>query len=229
MAALAYKSDYKIDLEYLLTTIGFYTKASSISYIYAGSFIKYMVDKYGITLFKKYYLTGEIKMNYGYELSAIIEEYYSFLSNLKYSYTDHQAHYYFGRKSLFQKICPRAISEKLKEGWEQFGQFYFNPEGIHLGRNILEDPLIINHDLIVVDEIGPFELEGKIWADCLTRLLGRQYPSILLVVREALVPQVIHQWSLKDAMIIDTGRIKPGQAATMILSKTGGTRPLKRH
>jgi nucleoside-triphosphatase THEP1 len=126
------------------------------------------------------------------------------------------------------KILPLA-SRRITEGWELFGQFYFNPEGIYMGKEILENPLIIHQDIIVVDEIGPFELEGKIWADCLTRLLGRQYPSILLVVREALVPQVIHQWSLKDAMIIDTGRIKPGQAATMILSKTGGTRPLKRH
>jgi nucleoside-triphosphatase THEP1 len=91
-----------------------------------------------------------------------------------------------------------------------------------MGKNILEDPLIINNDLIIVDEIGPYELDGKIWAESLTRLLTGQSCSILLVVREQLVNQVLQQWSLKDAMIIEFGQIKPDQAAAMILSQTRG-------
>ncbi len=119
------------------------------------------------------------------------------------------------------KILPLA-SRRFTEGWEQFGKFYFNPEGILMGKNILEDPLIINNDLIIVDEIGPFELDGKIWAESLTRLLTRQCCSILLVVREQLVAQVIQQWGLKDAMIIEIGQSKPDQAAAMILSQESG-------
>jgi hypothetical protein len=126
MAALAYNSYYKVDLENLLTTIGFFTKTSSISYIFGGSFVKFLIDNYGIGLFKKYYLTGDIKINYGIELSDIIKKYYSFLNNLKYSYSEDQANYYFGRKSLFQKICPRSISEQLREGWEQFGELDYS-------------------------------------------------------------------------------------------------------
>jgi len=125
MAALAYKSDYRVDLENLLTTIGFFTKTSSISYIFGGSFVKFLIDNYGIDLFKKYYLTGDIKMNYGIKLSDIINKYYSFINNLKYSYSEDQADFYFGRKSLFQKVCPRAISEQLREGWEQFSEFEY--------------------------------------------------------------------------------------------------------
>ncbi|MEE9460956.1 MAG: nucleoside-triphosphatase [Bacteroidales bacterium] len=113
-------------------------------------------------------------------------------------------------------------SGRFTEGWEQFGKFYFNPEGILMGKNILEDPLIINNDLIVVDEIGPFELDGNIWAESLARLLTRQCCSILLVVREQLVAQVIQQWGLKDAMIIEIGQSKPDQAAAMILSQGSG-------
>ena len=119
------------------------------------------------------------------------------------------------------KILPLA-SRRFTEGWEQSGKFYFNPEGILMGKNILEDPLILNNDLIVVDEIGPFELDGKIWAESITRLLTRQCCSILLVVREQLLAQVIKKWSLKDAMIIDIGQTKPDQAASMILSKESG-------
>jgi hypothetical protein len=119
MAALAYNSGYDVDMKYLLTKFGFYSNTSSISYIFAGSFIQYLIDNYGISKFKDFYLTGQFPKSYGLNLNKTLKEYYSFLSELNYSYTESQAHYYFGRKSLFQKICPRSISEQLKIGWEQ--------------------------------------------------------------------------------------------------------------
>ena len=125
MAALAYNSGYDVDMKSLLSKFGFYSKASSISYIFAGSFIQYLNDNYGISKFKEYYLTGEFPKSYGLNLNKTLKEYYSFLTNSDYSYTDHQAHYYFGRKSLFQKICPRAISEQLNDGWEQLSIYDF--------------------------------------------------------------------------------------------------------
>ena len=111
----------------------------------------------------------------------------------------------------------------FNEGWEQIGNFYFNPAGIQMGKEILEDPLIINNDLIVVDEIGPFELDGKVWAESLTHLLNGQNCSVLLVVREQLVSRVIQQWRLEDAMIIKIGQIKPEQVAVTIRSQSVGT------
>ena len=47
MAALAYNSGYDVDMKSLLSKFGFYSKASSISYIFAGSFIQYLIDNYG--------------------------------------------------------------------------------------------------------------------------------------------------------------------------------------
>ena len=120
------------------------------------------------------------------------------------------------------KILPLA-SRRFNEGWEQIGNFYFNPAGIQMGKEILEDPLIINNDLIVVDEIGPFELDGKVWAESLTHLLNGQNCSVLLVVREQLVSRVIQQWRLEDAMIIKIGQIKPEQVAATIRSQSVGT------
>jgi nucleoside-triphosphatase THEP1 len=83
--------------------------------------------------------------------------------------------------------------------------------------------LIINNDLIVVDEVGPFELDGKVWADSLTHLLGGQKYSLLLVVREQLVSRVIQQWSLKNAMIFEIGQVKPTQVSAAILSQKSRT------
>ncbi|UCH65230.1 MAG: hypothetical protein JSW63_11595 [Ignavibacterium sp.] len=119
MAALAYNSDYKVDLQYLLTKTGFFTSPSSISYIYAGSFVKYLVENYGIKVFKDFYLNGYYKISYEIELNNTLESYYSFLTDFDDSKTLDMAHYYFGRKSLLQKTCPRAISSYLSAGWEQ--------------------------------------------------------------------------------------------------------------
>ena len=120
------------------------------------------------------------------------------------------------------KVLPLA-SRKIAKGWKQMGNFYFNPQGIQMGREILEDPLIIKNDLIVIDEVGPFELDGKVWADSLTPLLGGQKYSVLLVVREQLVSRVIQQWSLKNAMIFEIGQVKPTQVSAAILSQKSRT------
>jgi len=125
MAALAYNSGYKLDLEYLLTKIGFYSQSSSSSYIYAGSFIQYLIKKYGIIKFKKYYITGEYKDSYGVELSNTLALYYKFLTDQDYNFSEDKAHYYFGRKSIFQKVCPRAIAKYLRTGWEQMHDMKF--------------------------------------------------------------------------------------------------------
>ncbi len=113
-------------------------------------------------------------------------------------------------------------SRKFAKGWKQIGNFYFNPEGIQMGKEILDDPLIINNDLIVIDEVGPFELDGKVWADSLTHLLSGQNYSVLLVVREQLVSRVMQVWKLEHAMIIEIGQVEPDQVAAAILSQTAG-------
>jgi nucleoside-triphosphatase THEP1 len=108
-------------------------------------------------------------------------------------------------------------------GWTSPGRYAFNPEAVRMGRRILEDALTESTDLIAVDEIGPFELAGKIWADPLTRLLQRPHPSVLLVVRQSLVTPVKQKWSLEDAVILDILRIHPDEAASLMLIQYTGS------
>ena len=118
------------------------------------------------------------------------------------------------------KMHPLA-SASFSEGWEQTGGFYFDPEGIRTGRRIFEDARIRHVDLMVVDEVGPFELDGKIWAGNLSRILPRRPCSMLLVVREKLVQQVVGHWHLDDVVIIDIRQTEPDLAADAVISKTG--------
>ncbi|MGC9344136.1 MAG: nucleoside-triphosphatase, partial [Bacteroidales bacterium] len=41
--------------------------------------------------------------------------------------------------------------------------FYFNPAAIEFGNNILEDTLKNNSSVVIIDEIGPIELNGRVW------------------------------------------------------------------
>ena len=119
------------------------------------------------------------------------------------------------------KIIPLA-SRRFYEGWEQVGNFFFNPEGIGMGNRILEDALRTEHDILIVDEIGPFELEGKIWAESLTPILERRACPVLLVVRESLVTAVVQKWNLQDAVLINIRQLNPDQAADLVLQEPMG-------
>ena len=65
MAALAYNNGYKIQLENLFSGLNFFGNTSGLSYIYAGSFCIYLVDKYGIEKFKRLYSDINFKRIYG--------------------------------------------------------------------------------------------------------------------------------------------------------------------
>jgi nucleoside-triphosphatase THEP1 len=115
------------------------------------------------------------------------------------------------------KTLPLA-SESPSDGWEKTGRFYFNPEAISLGNKILCNPEIQNNDLVIVDEVGPFELDGKIWADALTSLKKTGNCPLLWVIRKHLVEEVISNWDLTDPVILDIENYSAGQGTELILS-----------
>ncbi len=122
MAALAYKNGFKIKIENLFSGLNFFGKVSSISYIYAGSFSKYLIDNYGIEKYAKYYSNMNFEKIYGEKLSSIAGKYYNYLKNYNISAAKEKAYYYFGRQTIFQKVCPRYIADRLKDGWDAYVQ-----------------------------------------------------------------------------------------------------------
>ena len=61
MASLAYQNGYRIKLQNLFEGLNFFGQSSGLSYIYAGSFCSYLIDKYGIASFKKLYADADFK------------------------------------------------------------------------------------------------------------------------------------------------------------------------
>ena len=54
LASLAYKNDYRVNLNSMLSSFSFFGSVSSLSYIYSGSFIKYLTNEYGIEKVKNF-------------------------------------------------------------------------------------------------------------------------------------------------------------------------------
>ncbi len=114
MAAMAYQNKYKINIEQLFTGLNFFSRVSSLSYIYAGSFSKFLIDRYGIRKFEKFYSTLNFQGVYSLPVNGIVNEYYKFLDSIPAENNADKANYYFGRQTIFQKVCPRYTAERLK-------------------------------------------------------------------------------------------------------------------
>jgi hypothetical protein len=122
LASLAFKNNYKINIESLFDYFSFFGSVSSLSYIYSGSFVKYLITNYGIDKFKILYQTNDFDKVYDKNLSELSSNYKNFLDTLTVVSTKAKADYYFGRKPLIIKVCPRYISSRLEEAWRHYNR-----------------------------------------------------------------------------------------------------------
>ena len=137
MAALAYHYGYKIDLKNLFNYLSFFTQTSSISYIYAGSFSKFLIDKYGIEKYRKLYSDLNFKKIYNSSIDNLGKNYFDFIDEINTKGNIDKAYYYFGRKSIFYKVCPRYIADRLNEAWSLYSSKRYN-EAKEIFKNIFK-------------------------------------------------------------------------------------------
>ncbi len=125
LAAVAYQNGYKASIQNLFGYVNFFSGASTLSYIYSGAFVKFLIDNYGIVKFKKLYSNLDFENAYKKSLPELEKEFYSIIKSIPASGKEHTAHYYFGRKSIFQKVCPRYVADRMKEAAELFSNNLF--------------------------------------------------------------------------------------------------------
>lgn len=86
------------------------------------------------------------------------------------------------------------LSRYNDEGAET-GLFLFNSEGLELGQHALSEAATKYADLVIVDEFGPLELDGRMWRKDVDLLLSYSNSVILLIVRQELVEAVHNLYS----------------------------------
>lgn len=117
-----------------------------------------------------------------------------------------------------QKAIPLCQSKNAKD-WNKNLGFYFNPEALKAGNQILGDKNINNSDLIVIDEIGKLDINGKIWHDVVSNLASEKNHNMLWVVRKAFVEDVINYWEMENVTIFEVGKDDAKNISEKIISK----------
>ncbi len=120
MASLAFKNDYRININSIFSGFSFFGSVSSLSYIYSGSFISYLVSEFGIAKVKQFYKSNDFNSSFDADLTNVVKKYEIFLDTSTTDTFIDRANYYFGRKALISKVCPRFVASKLNEAWEDY-------------------------------------------------------------------------------------------------------------
>jgi len=120
MALLAKASGYNFNISQLFSQLNFFGQTSSLSYIIAGSFVKFLIETYGIEKVNLLYQDLDFQKYFGKNIAALNKEYNNFLTALNYPINKHRANLFFGRKPITKKICPRTVASDLHAAWELF-------------------------------------------------------------------------------------------------------------
>jgi len=101
-----------------------------------------------------------------------------------------------GKKTL---LCKRR-SESIPSSPQLF-EFFDN--GLNLGKQALSPDTIKDADLIIIDEVGPFELKGECWAETIEQIFNNSEKPMLWVVRKGLVDKVCMYFGAMNRHVFD--------------------------
>ena len=101
--------------------IGFWGHAGSRSYLLAGSFVRFLVDTYGIEKFKRVFPTGNFVKHYAKDLSVLAAEWNAFLETVPLRDDDvAYAAYRLERPSVFEQVCAHEMAALRDTAWQAY-------------------------------------------------------------------------------------------------------------
>ncbi len=109
------------DIASIMTPGGFAAQSSSVSYVLAGSFCRYLIDEYGIRPMTNVYRSGDYSGAYGKPLRSLMDEWYVFLDGIPPTGRD-AIDVLFRQPAIFQKVCARVIARRNDEARRLFAE-----------------------------------------------------------------------------------------------------------
>lgn len=107
----------------LMSFTGFAAHASSVSYVLAGSFCRYLMDTYGMRPVLHVYRSNDYEQAFGKSLHALIDEWHAFLGKVPVGEHDREAvDVLFRRPPIFEKVCARVVAMRNNEAAKAFVQ-----------------------------------------------------------------------------------------------------------
>jgi nucleoside-triphosphatase THEP1 len=105
------------------------------------------------------------------------------------------------------------------------GPFRFDAGAIRFGNAALAQAATSGADLIILDEVGPLEFDGRGWAEGLEGLLQTYHGSLLLVVRPNLLGRLTERWPLSPVRTWDVRETDRESLTRELLKLLGRRRP----
>ena len=102
--------------------LGFWRHAGSRSYLLAGSFIRHLVDEYGIGMLKDAFPTGNLAKVYGKELAELEQEWVNFLSDtvLLTEIEKRYAERRLKQGGIFEQVCAHEMASLREKAWNAY-------------------------------------------------------------------------------------------------------------
>ncbi len=110
----------------------------------------------------------------------------------------------------------KPLCERAPEGDAHNVPFTFFPDGQQFGKQLLDPENLKDCEAVVVDEIGPLELQGKGWSGSVANLLKNSDAKQIWVVRRSAVHQVIQKFGVDRAVVVDIESSTLEQAVSVI-------------
>jgi tetratricopeptide (TPR) repeat protein len=99
------------DVESLFGYTGFALQASSYAYTVTGSFVKFLIDRYGLSHLKTVFRTGNFEAEYAKPLKSLIAEWKEFLSTVDVAdVTPGNIRVRYSQPPIFRRTCARVIA-----------------------------------------------------------------------------------------------------------------------
>lgn len=108
-------------VENLLSMTGFWTAASSRSYTLCGSFVRFLIENYGLDAFKRAFPNGAVEESYGRTTGELIAEWEAFVDGI--SLREDQlriARQWFIRPAIFRRRCPHEVAALNDRAWQAY-------------------------------------------------------------------------------------------------------------
>ena len=110
-----------------------------------------------------------------------------------------------------------SIDDKITK--PDIGRFSVNSEVFAIVHQWLEEDAQNSCDLIILDEIGKWELNGQGWKNEIDSLLSDSAIPLLWSVRRNFLPDIINLFEADEAIIFDINKLKPEDAVEIIFEK----------
>lgn len=102
--------------------LGFWRHAGSRSYLLAGSFVRFLVDRYGIDAFKRAFPIGDLTKAYNRNIVELEQEWLNYLSNEVVLDNEDLmvAKLRLTRGGIFEQVCAHEIASLKDKAWKSY-------------------------------------------------------------------------------------------------------------